>query len=257
MPSLPRPRLRATRALASGRSSCRRWRWLAARPVDAVGAPTSSTGPLRRWLSAGLPLLASAVRARALAAELATLDHARPQRRPAAAVRPADDARIAVVQSMPADLTPADTSSTVPPTLASALRRRLRRGGDPLPAAPARPTSRARRGAGLRPRRRRDVLRTSAGAGGAGRGGPGVRQADRHRRPAHAVGPARLPSARTHVCSYGILPPSMEALAAALLGEAPFVGRLPVDIAGLYPRGHELEQPRSIRGRPGRPTRGR
>ena len=48
------------------------------------------------------------------------------------------------------------------------------------------------------------------------------------------------PSARTHVCTYGILPPSMEALAAALLGEAPFAGRLPVDIAGLYPRGHGL-----------------
>ncbi|MBE3073730.1 MAG: glycoside hydrolase family 3 protein, partial [Actinobacteria bacterium] len=48
------------------------------------------------------------------------------------------------------------------------------------------------------------------------------------------------PSARTHICSYGILPPSMEALAAALLGETPFVGRLPVDIAGLYARGHGL-----------------
>ncbi len=48
------------------------------------------------------------------------------------------------------------------------------------------------------------------------------------------------PSARTHVCSYGILPPSMEALAAALLGEAPFAGRLPVEIAGLHPRGHGL-----------------
>ncbi len=48
------------------------------------------------------------------------------------------------------------------------------------------------------------------------------------------------PSARTHVCSYGILPPSMEALAAALVGEAPFVGRLPVEIAGLHPRGHGL-----------------
>ena len=48
------------------------------------------------------------------------------------------------------------------------------------------------------------------------------------------------PSARTHVCTYGILPPTMEALAAALLGESPFVGRLPVEIAGLYPRGHGL-----------------
>jgi beta-N-acetylhexosaminidase len=48
------------------------------------------------------------------------------------------------------------------------------------------------------------------------------------------------PAARTHVCSYGILPPSMEALAAALLGEAPFAGHLPVEIAGLHPRGHGL-----------------
>jgi beta-N-acetylhexosaminidase len=48
------------------------------------------------------------------------------------------------------------------------------------------------------------------------------------------------PSSRTHICSYGILPPSMEALAAALLGEAPFAGRLPVDIAVLHPRGHGL-----------------
>jgi beta-N-acetylhexosaminidase len=48
------------------------------------------------------------------------------------------------------------------------------------------------------------------------------------------------PSSRTHVCSYGVLPPSMEALAGALLGEAPFVGRLPVEIDGLHPRGHGL-----------------
>ena len=36
------------------------------------------------------------------------------------------------------------------------------------------------------------------------------------------------------VCSHGILPPSMEALAAALVGEVSFEGRLPVDIAGMY-----------------------
>ena len=53
------------------------------------------------------------------------------------------------------------------------------------------------------------------------------------------------PSARTHVCSYGILSPSMEALAAAMLGEAPFAGRLPVEIAGLYPRGHGLAAARA------------
>jgi beta-N-acetylhexosaminidase len=48
------------------------------------------------------------------------------------------------------------------------------------------------------------------------------------------------PTARTHACTYGIRPPSMGALAAALLGETPFAGRLPVDIAGLHPRGHGL-----------------
>jgi beta-N-acetylhexosaminidase len=47
-------------------------------------------------------------------------------------------------------------------------------------------------------------------------------------------------AARTHVCSYGILQPTMGALAAALLGERPFAGRLPVEIGSLYPRGHGL-----------------
>jgi beta-N-acetylhexosaminidase len=51
---------------------------------------------------------------------------------------------------------------------------------------------------------------------------------------------ATYPAARTHVCSYGILPPTMEALAAALVGEADFSGRLPVQLAALHPRGHGL-----------------
>ena len=46
--------------------------------------------------------------------------------------------------------------------------------------------------------------------------------------------------AATYVCTYGVLEPTMEALAAALFGEEPFRGRLPVPIAGLYPRGHGL-----------------
>ena len=40
-------------------------------------------------------------------------------------VRGAADTRVAVVQTQPADLTPADTSSTVQAALAAALRRRL------------------------------------------------------------------------------------------------------------------------------------
>jgi hypothetical protein len=46
--------------------------------------------------------------------------------------------------------------------------------------------------------------------------------------------------AMTHVCTYGILPPSMEALAAALGGEQRFSGRLPVAMGDLYPRGHGI-----------------
>ena len=159
-------------------------------------------------------------------------------------LKPAADARIAVVQSMPADLTPADTSSTVPPTLAAALRRRLPGVEEILlPAVPAEADI-----AGLGERLAAFDLVV-------------VGTFSAHLQPAQAALAAAVlasgtptvtialrtpwdllayPSARTHVCSYGILPPSMEALAAALLGESPFAGRLPVEIAGLYPRGHGL-----------------
>ncbi|HEY7941556.1 MAG TPA: glycoside hydrolase family 3 protein [Candidatus Limnocylindrales bacterium] len=159
-------------------------------------------------------------------------------------LRPAGDARIAVVQSMPADLTPADTSSLVPPTLAAALRRRLAGVEEILlPAAPGEADL-----LGL-PERLAAFDLVVLGTFSA------------HLQPAQAALAAAVlasgrptvtvalrtpwdllayPSARTHVCSYGILPPSMEALAAALFGEAPIGGRLPVDIAGLYPRGHGL-----------------
>jgi beta-N-acetylhexosaminidase len=159
-------------------------------------------------------------------------------------LKPAADARIAVVQSMPADLTPADTSSSVPPTLASALRRRL--AGVEEILLPA--TSGEADIAGLEERLAAFDLVV-------------VGTFSAHLQPAQALLAAvvlasgkptvtvalRTPwdllayrSARTHVCSYGMLPPSMEALAAALMGEAQFVGRLPVDIGGLYPRGHGL-----------------
>ncbi len=172
-------------------------------------------------------------------------DHPRPQRRPAPAVeagrrradrgRPVDarrpDAGRHVVDGA------ADAGIGAPPPAGGC-------GGDPPAGGARRGRHRgSRRSArNLRPRRRRDVLRAPpAGAGGTGRGRPGVRQC--RPSPIALRTPWDLlayPSARTHVCSYGILPPSMEALAAALLGEAPFVGRLPVAIAGLYPRGHGL-----------------
>ena len=159
-------------------------------------------------------------------------------------LKPAAGARIAVVQSVPADLTPADTSSMVTPTMASALRRRLPGVEEILlPASPGEVDI-----AGLRERLATFDLVV-------------VGTFSAHLQPAQAELASMVlasgkptvtvalrtpwdllayPSARTHVCSYGILPPSMEALAAALLGEAPFGGRLPVDVAGLYPRGHGL-----------------
>ena len=52
---------------------------------------------------------------------------------------------------------------------------------------------------------------------------------------------AAYPAARTHVCTYSILPESMAALASALFGEtaqAPFPGHLPVAVEGIAARGH-------------------
>ena len=208
-------------------------------------------GALRHWLGTfeqpALGVVGCAEH-QALAAELArrsiTLvrndDRLLPLQLPAGA-------RIAVVQSMPADLTPADTSSYVAPTLAAALRRRLAGVEEILlPAAPD-----AADLAGLGERLAPFdlvVLGTFSAhlqAGQAelaavvlGSGRPTVTVA--LRTPWDLLA---YPVAATHICSYGILPPSMEALAAALLGEAPFAGRLPVEIAGLYPRGHGLSLP--------------
>ncbi len=205
-------------------------------------------GELRRWLERRdqPPLdVVGCADHRGLAAELArrsiTLVRDEDRLLP---LRPAADARIAVVQSMPADLTPADTSSAVPPTLAAALRRRL--GGVEeilLPAVPGQADI-----AGLRGRLEAvDIVvvgtyaahlqpaQAAVAAAALASGRPTVTVA--LRTPWDLLA---YPAARTHVCSYGILPPTTEALAAALLGEAPFTGRLPVGIGGLYPRGHGL-----------------
>ncbi len=49
------------------------------------------------------------------------------------------------------------------------------------------------------------------------------------------------PTAATYACTYGLRRPMMDALAAALFGNAPFGGRLPVTIADHYDAGHGLE----------------
>jgi len=154
------------------------------------------------------------------------------------------DARVAVVQTLPADLTPADTSSTVRPSLAAALRRRLPRVEEFL--LPALPTD-------------SDIAALRPMLGGFDLVVVGTMSAHQ-RLPQAALAEAVLsagrptvtialrtpwdlpayPAARTHICSYGILPPTMEAVAAALMGGIPFSGRLPVQVGSLYPRGHGL-----------------
>ncbi|MGW8145090.1 MAG: glycoside hydrolase family 3 N-terminal domain-containing protein [Anaerolineales bacterium] len=47
-----------------------------------------------------------------------------------------------------------------------------------------------------------------------------------------------FPEARTYVCTYSILEPSMKALAKALFGEIDFQGQLPVSIPGLFDVGY-------------------
>jgi beta-N-acetylhexosaminidase len=159
-------------------------------------------------------------------------------------IRVSADDRIAVIQSRPADLTPADTSSAVEPTLGAGLRRRhanvdeLLADETPTDEQIADMCARASDydllvlgtfSANLQPAQARlaaAILRV---------GRPTITVA--LRTPWDLVA---YPDARTHVCSYGVLPPSMEAAAAGLFGEWPFEGRLPVTLGELHPRGHGL-----------------
>jgi beta-N-acetylhexosaminidase len=49
-----------------------------------------------------------------------------------------------------------------------------------------------------------------------------------------------FPEAPAYLCTYTLLEPSMQALAAMLFGQARPLGRLPVSIPGLYPLGHGM-----------------
>jgi beta-N-acetylhexosaminidase len=152
--------------------------------------------------------------------------------------------RIAVVHSQPANLTPADTSSLVKPTLASALRRRL-------PAVteyvlPQRPTA-TDIAALVEQLPAFDLVVVGTFAANLQSEQASLAQA--MLASAQQVITVALrtpwdllayPAARTHVCSYGILEPTTEALAGALLGEFPFGGRLPVELNALYQRGHGM-----------------
>ena len=159
-------------------------------------------------------------------------------------IRLAAGARVALVMPRPADPTPADTSSSVRPALLEAVRRRHPRTDafvvDHRPAPKDVVTLReeVRRydllilgtlSASLEPMQAELVGALLAS------GVPSVTVALRT-----PWDLAAYPQARTHVCSYGILPPTVEALAAALFGESRFAGRLPVLIGELHPLGWGL-----------------
>jgi len=141
-------------------------------------------------------------------------------------------ARVLVVVPRPEDLTPADTSSYLIPSLASALRRYCPRVDElQVPMNPDASDVRAAREKASR----YDIAvigTINATAGQADivtatvkQGTPTIAVA--LRMPYDVVA---YPSVATYLCTYGILPPSMDALAAAMVGRAPFSGRLPVTL---------------------------
>jgi beta-N-acetylhexosaminidase len=211
-------------------------------PPDVVAASLARVAALRQRLAAAPaegepdPSVIGSAPHRALAAELA--------RRSVTLVR--DDggllplrldpeAEVFVVMPRPADLTPADTSSTVTPGLADAIRQHHPLvtahlvGQDPDPAEIAAARA-AAAGADVL------VIGTISASLQPGQvalvesllalGRPTVTVALRTPWDADAY-----PAATTHACTYSLLEPSLAALADALFGRAPFPGRLPVRTA--------------------------
>lgn len=152
--------------------------------------------------------------------------------------------RILAVMPAPTDQTPADTSSTVTPGLAAALRRHRPTVDEIVVAhSPAADEVRAIREAATRS----DlvVVGTTAALMESsqadlvdallGLAVPVITVALRT-----PFDLAAYPASRTHVSTYGLLPPSLDALADSLFGGAGFPGRLPAAIPGLHPTGHGL-----------------
>jgi beta-N-acetylhexosaminidase len=152
--------------------------------------------------------------------------------------------RVLAVMPRPADLTPADTSSYVEPGLARALRRyqedvdeivvSLPPSPDEIAAARDRASTADLAVVGTIAanvdRAQADLVHALLTAGT-----PTITVALRT-----PFDLAAYPEARTHACTYGLLEPSMDALAAALFGRSPLGGRLPAAIAGLAATGHGI-----------------
>ena len=152
--------------------------------------------------------------------------------------------RILAIMPRPVDLTPADTSSTVQPGLAAALRAVYPR-VDELVVGYAPDDAEIAMA-------RRCATDAAAVVVGTIAAEPGSAQADlvdallATGRPVVTAAlrtPWDLlayPDAQTHLCTYSVLPDSLDALASALVGRLEPSGRLPVPLGDLYAVGHGL-----------------
>jgi beta-N-acetylhexosaminidase len=216
---------------------------------DRLSLASERLTALRRWIGGfaqpDLDVVASTEH-RALAAELAERSMTLVRREDGVLpLRPARDQRILAIMPRPTDRTPADTSSEVPAGLAAALRAHhpavdellVAQRPDRAEIASARDRARACDAIVVGTIDALAQPEQAALVGALGETGvPMVTVA--LRTPCDL---AAYPEAATHVCAYGVLPPTMTALASALFGSIPFRGRLPVEIAGLYPRGHGID----------------
>jgi beta-N-acetylhexosaminidase len=162
-------------------------------------------------------------------------------------VRLVDGERVAAIMPVPTDQTPADTSSAVRPALAEALRARWS-GVDEFVVGHAPSDEEIAAVSGAVADHALVVVGTTAALFEPGqarlveailRSGSGAVVSVALRTPFDL---AAYPESGTHVSTYGILRPSLDALARVLFGVAPAVGRLPAAVPGLYPTGHSLER---------------
>jgi len=220
---------------------------------DAMRASDARIERLRRWLAgfeaAPLDVVGSAAHAdiaRELAQRSLTLVRDDAHLLP---LRVGADARVLAIMPAPRDLTPADTSSYVAPSLAAALRERHPGVDEIVTGHPPTDAEIALIVAGAPDYEAIVVGTISATADGAQ--AALVNRLLASGRPVVTVALrtpwdlAAYPGSATHVCTYSILPESMAALAAALFGAAPragaaFPGRLPVAIEGIAARGEGM-----------------
>jgi beta-N-acetylhexosaminidase len=152
------------------------------------------------------------------------------------------EGRIAVVIPHPVDLTPADTSSYITPSLATAMREHHPIVDEYIIPHIPEPQEIAEIFDRLQAY---DILVFGTlNAYASPKQAEFVRQGLKLGIPT-VIAALRLPydltvfpEAQTYVCTYSILEPSMQALAKALFGRISFEGRLPVSIPGLYEAGY-------------------